>query len=377
MVAMTIPKSHGSKMESRHPSSAMFFHWSVAATIALLAATGATMTRLAPGSEAQFALYQIHKAAGIATLLLSLVRLIWRPFAPPLPPIAAAPGLRRAARIVHVALFALTLVVPFAGWALVSASRLDIPIELVAGLAWPRLPGLVDLPPAAKARWEPVLASLHVALAYALVGLAALHAAAAIFHHAIRGDATLRRMLPFAILLAMVAAASTASAREWTVDRERSSLGFAGTETGNRFQGRFARWSARIAFDPARPEDARLEVEVDIASATTGEPRRDAAMLGDEWLDAAGFPRAVFVAQGFNPLGDGRYEAAGTLALRDQRRPVLLRFTLAETPEGKIARGGATLIRTAFGIGRGRWSGLQVVAAEVAVEFDLLARPGQ
>jgi polyisoprenoid-binding protein YceI len=98
-------------------------------------------------------------------------------------------------------------------------------------------------------------------------------------------------------------------------------------------------------------------------------------MLGEEWLDASVFPRAVFAAQGFRELGDGQYEAAGTLALRDQRRPVLLRFTLSETPGGTRAQGGATLIRTAFGVGRGRWSGLQIVAAEVAVEFDLLARP--
>ncbi len=359
-------------VEPRHPRSVILFHWAAVALIAVLAGTGWAMTRLAAGSEAQFLLYRLHKIAGIAVLLLSFARLAWRPFAPPL---ATAPGLRRLARPVHAALFALTFAVPLAGWALVSASRLDIPIEIVGGLVWPRIPVLADLAPARKPTWEPMLARVHVALAYALLVLAGLHAAAAILHHAIRGDARLRRMLPFAILLASLAAASTAPAREWIGDRERASRGCAVTETGNRFQGRFARWSARIVFDPARPQDARLEVDVDIVSATTGEPRRDAAMLGDEWLDAAGFPRAVFLAEGFRPLGDGGYEAEGTLALRDRRRPVLLRFTLADTPDGTRARGGAILIRTAFGIGRGRWSGLQVVAAEVAVEFDLLARP--
>jgi cytochrome b561 len=359
----------------RHPRSAIFFHWAAVGLIAVLAGTGWAMTRLAAGSEVQFALYQFHKVAGIAVLMLSLARLAWRPLAPPLAPLASAPGLRRLARSVHVALFALTLAVPLAGWALVSASRLGIPIEFAGGLVWPRIPVLADLEPAQKAIWEPVLARVHVALAYALLALAGLHAAAAILHHAIRRDATLRRMLPFALVPALAVLAPAASAQDWIVDRDRSTLGFAGVETGNRFQGRFARWSARISFDPARPQDARLEVEVDIASATTGESRRDAAMLGDDWLDAAGFPRAVFAAQGFGALGDGRYEAAGTLSLRDRRRPVLLRFTLADTPDGTRAQGGATLIRTAFGIGRGRWSGLQVVAAEVTVEFDLLARP--
>lgn len=361
-------------MGGRHPLSAIICHWTVAAMVAFLAVTGATMTRLAPGTEDQFALYQFHKAVGIATMLISVARLAWRPIAPPSPQAAGATGLHHVARMVHVALFALTLAVPLAGWALVSISRLDIPIDLVAGLAWPRIPGLADLPSASKTAWEPVMTRAHATLAYGLVGLAALHAGAAIFHHIVRGDAVLRRMLPFTVVLATAPAALDASARDWTVDHARSSLGFAGTETGNPFRGRFARWSARIAFDPARLQDARIEVDVDIVSATTDDARRDAAMLGEEWLDATGFPRAVFVAMGFHPIADGRYEAAGTLALRDLSRPVLLRFTLAETPDGTRARGAATLVRSAFGIGRGRWSGLQIVGSEVEVVFDLLAR---
>lgn len=359
----------------RHPRSIIVFHWAAAALVVALAATGMTMTRLAPGSEAQFLLYQVHKSAGIAVLLLSVLRLAWRLRVPPLPPLAAPSWRTRLARAAHTGLFALTLAVPLAGWALTSASRFQIPITLPGGFEWPALPFLPGLAPAAKASLEPLLAIAHTTLAYALLGLAALHAAAALHHHAVRGDATLRRMLPFAMALAVILGPSAAPAREWIVDRERSTLGFAGTETGNRFQGRFARWSARIVFDPSRPQEARIDVEVDIASASTGESRRDAAMLGEEWLDASVFPRAVFAAQGFRELGDGQYEAAGTLALRDQRRPVLLRFTLSETPGGTRAQGGATLIRTAFGVGRGRWSGLQIVAAEVAVEFDLLARP--
>jgi len=358
----------------RHPRSVILFHWAAAGLIAFLAASGWTMTRLPPGGEAQFALYQFHKAAGIAVLLVSLARLAWRPFAPPLPLVAATSGPARLARLVHATLFALTLVVPLAGWALVSVSRLDIPVDLVAGLVWPRIPVLADLAPVTKAFWEPVIARAHVVLATGLVALSAMHAAAAMFHHVLRADATLRRMLPFAFVPCLVLASPVSQATDWTVDRDRSTLGFVGTETGVPFQGRFTRWTARISFDPAHPQEARIDAEVDIASATTGETRRDAVMRGEEWLDAAGFPRALFSATGFRPIGEGVYEAAGTLALRDQRRPVVLRFALRETPEGTRARGGATLIRTAYGIGRGRWSGLQFVAAEVAVEFDLLAR---
>lgn len=359
----------------RHPRSVVLFHWAAAVLIAMLAASGWTMTRLPQGGEAQFAVYQAHKAAGIAMLLLSLARIVWRPFAPPLTPLGPLPGQRRVARTVHATLFALTLAVPLAGWCLVSASRLDIPMDLVAGLVWPKIPPLEDLAPTTKAAWEPILVRAHAALATALVALAALHGAAAIYHHVMRDDATLRRMLPLVIVTLGVVASPASLARDWSVDLDRSTLGFTGTETGTPFQGRFTRWSAHISFDPARPQEARLDVQVDIASATTGEGRRDATMLGEEWLDATAFPRATFSASGFRALDDDVYETAGTLALRDQRRPVILKFVLRETSDGMQARGSATLIRTDFGIRRGRWSGFQFVAAEVEVAFDLVARP--
>jgi cytochrome b561 len=361
--------------EPRHPRPVIVFHWAVAASIAILAASGWTMTRLPAGSEVQFAFYQVHKAAGLAVLLLSLARLVSRQFATPLRPLDAADRMRRLAWLVHAGLLVLTLAVPVAGWALVSASRLDIPVEILPGLVWPRIPFLMDLAPATKAAWEPVLARIHGTLAAALVILAALHAAAALHRHVIRGDATLRRMLPLVLVTGAVFASTVASSHDWRVERDRSTLQFVGLETGMPFQGRFTRWSARIVFDPGRLEEARIDVEVDIASATTGDGRRDAAMLSEEWLDATVFPRATFSAVGFRGVDENTYEATGVLSLRGNRRPVTLRFMLRETPDGTRARGGTSLIRTAFGIGRGRWSGLQIVAAEVEVTFDLLARP--
>jgi polyisoprenoid-binding protein YceI len=186
----------------------------------------------------------------------------------------------------------------------------------------------------------------------------------------------MRRHLSLTPLLSLLAAlqANAVHARDWVVDPARSSLGFAGSETGNAFQGRFKRWQAQIAFDPRDPAAARVRVTIDIGSATTDERRRDEAMLGEDWLDAGRFPRAVFEATGFRPLGGGRFETSGTLAIRDQRRPVALSFVLAEHEGVTRARGEAALIRTQFGVGRGQWSGAQFVGLEVKVVFDMVAR---
>lgn len=359
-------------LQTRHPFPTIALHWIGAALVVALAATGYAMTRLAPGDPGQFALYQLHKTLGVAALLLAVARL------------AAAAAQRqprwamrrrdRGARAVQAALLALALVVPMSGWALVSSSRLDMPILLAGLVEFPRIESLRAISPEAKSLVEPRLSTMHAALAWALVALAAAHALAALHRHFVLGDKVLRRMLPV-LAAASVAAMSPAAATTWIVDPARSTLGFAGLETGNRFAGRFARWSADVSFDPAQPEGMRVRVVVEVGSAATGDGRRDALMLGDDWLDASGFPRARFEATGARALDAGRYEARGTLALRDRIRPVAIEFTL-EVADGEArARGTASILRTEFGVGRGMWSGIQLVAPEVLVSFDLVARP--
>jgi len=184
----------------------------------------------------------------------------------------------------------------------------------------------------------------------------------------------LSRAIPVLLLCLSAATPGPAAAADWTVDAARSTLRFAFTETGNPATGRFDRWTAQVRFDPSDPGAARIVVRVDVTSAGTGDSRRDPLMLSEDWLAAARVPEAVFVADGAQSLGDGRFEAAGTLRLRDGERPVTLAFTLRTNGAEARVAGEALLIRTQYGIGQGRWGGLNVVAAEVRVLFDLVAR---
>jgi cytochrome b561 len=181
----------------RYTRTAIVLHWTIASLVVGLLATGWWMTRLPTGSELQFALFQLHKSLGVTTLLLSLARLGWRMAVAPPP---AAPGGARwahaAARIVHDALLALTIATPLAGWAVVSASIWNIPTLLFGIVPWPHLPLLAELAPETKRSAAPVLAMSHAVLAYSAAALAALHAGAALFHHFIRADDVLARMLP-------------------------------------------------------------------------------------------------------------------------------------------------------------------------------------
>jgi cytochrome b561 len=177
----------------RYDGAAILLHWSSVALVAALVGTGLVMTRLTAGSADQFALYQLHKALGVTLLLTTLLRCAWRVIRPPPPlPSVLSTTARAAARLGHVLLYLCLAAVPLAGWALVSASPLAIPTSLFGLATWPHLPVLSDLDPASRGRLAPVLARAHAMLAYALVGLVALHSAAALWH----GRPVLARMTP-------------------------------------------------------------------------------------------------------------------------------------------------------------------------------------
>jgi polyisoprenoid-binding protein YceI len=174
-------------------------------------------------------------------------------------------------------------------------------------------------------------------------------------------------------LLSAMAFAAPALAADWTVQADKSHLGFSGTQTGAPFKGSFGKWTAEIGFDPAHPEAAHAKIAIDLASARTGDAQRDTALPQSDWFDVKHFPQATFEATGFTAKSGDAYEAAGKLTIRGVAKDVVLPFTLTIAGDGATARGHLALVRTAFGVGQGAWTSGEWVALEVGVDFDLVA----
>ncbi len=177
----------------RYTAVAIFLHWIMALGIIALAVIGLTMTHAKLKPFDLFKLYQLHKSIGITILLVAFLRLAWRlahhpPALPVMPPLE-----RKAAEASHVLLYVFLFVLPLTGWAVVSAAPLNIPTVLYGIVPWPHLPILSTLQN--KAPVERVLARTHDYLAYALIALVTLHAAAALRHHFLLRDDVLTRML--------------------------------------------------------------------------------------------------------------------------------------------------------------------------------------
>ncbi|PTW55760.1 cytochrome b561 [Breoghania corrubedonensis] len=170
------------------------FHWAMVALILSLFALGLYMTGLPQTDPGTFALYQLHKSLGFTILALVAVRLLWRLSSPaPQLPSGMAMWERAGAHASHFVLYLLMFAIPLSGWLMVSASPWGIPTVLYGVLPVPHLPvpSLLGAKPAAEATMK----SVHEILAWSVIVLATFHAAAAIKHHLVTRDDTLRRMI--------------------------------------------------------------------------------------------------------------------------------------------------------------------------------------
>jgi polyisoprenoid-binding protein YceI len=137
--------------------------------------------------------------------------------------------------------------------------------------------------------------------------------------------------------------------------------------------GAFKRFTAQLAFDPAKPESGRFSLNLDLASIDAGYPEANAEVVGKDWFNIKAFPQASFTSSGVRALGGNRYEAHGTLTIKGKARPVTAPFTLRADKSVASLDGGFVLKRLDYGIGEGSWGDPSVVADEVWIQFSIAA----
>lgn len=178
------------------------------------------------------------------------------------------------------------------------------------------------------------------------------------------------------ILLALLAALATplANATEFgTVLPRQSTVTFEFRQMGVPMSGGFKRFTAQMRFDPAKPEMARAQVEIDLASIDAGSPEANDESAGTLWFNRSVYPQAKFVSSQIRPLGGNRYEMRGTLTLKGRSRDMVIPVTFSPGKNAATFDGAFALKRLDFGIGEGMWADVATVANEVQVAFRIAA----
>lgn len=174
--------------DERYGLPAILLHWAMAVLLVVLIAMGLYMVGLPDVGfdREKITLILVHKALGMLALLAVVLRLAWR-VGNVLPRLVAGlPDWQQvAARFVHLALYGLMFALPVTGWLMSSAGGYPVSI-----FGWFDLPDIVPLNEARFHLWIAV----HRWLAYAMILLVVLHAAAALAHHFLFRDDTLVRM---------------------------------------------------------------------------------------------------------------------------------------------------------------------------------------
>ncbi len=168
---------------------AIILHWMLAILVIGQIGLGVTMLRVAD-RRLSFDLIQWHKSIGLLILVLFALRLIWRVLSTvPRPAATLKRWERLTSSVVHRLLYAIFLVLPLSGWALVSASVLGIPTLVFGLFLLPHLPLTVS--EASENFWR----SAHLVMVLAGAILICAHILAALRHRLVLGDKVLDRML--------------------------------------------------------------------------------------------------------------------------------------------------------------------------------------
>jgi cytochrome b561 len=131
-----------------------------------------------------------HESLGLLVLALTLLRLVWVALRPAAPQFEMASWMTTLAKLTHLALWALMLALP--ATALLALGSEGHPLTLLGGVRLDQMPLIANSSLAGLADWGDV----HGFLGDAIMALAGLHAAAAIYHHVVVKDGVLLSMLP-------------------------------------------------------------------------------------------------------------------------------------------------------------------------------------
>lgn len=184
----------------------------------------------------------------------------------------------------------------------------------------------------------------------------------------------MKYLSPTVVLIGFAIVGSSAAAVEYSnVQTDKSTLTFTSRQMGVPVQGRFPKFNARIAFDPARPDAAKVDISIDLASADAGSKDANDELVGKQWLNVKMFPAASFTSSTVKALGAGRFEVTGPLTIKGKAAPVTAAFTFKPEGANGIFDGGFTLKRIDFAIGEGPWADLSTVANEIQVNFHVVA----
>lgn len=172
---------------SRFGLVSIILHWSMAVAIVGLFALGWYMVDLTYYDALYKTLPEIHKSVGIIFGAVLMFRLVWKMInITPAFEDSLSSFERFSAKAAHLGLYGLMVLIVVSGYLISTADASSISV-----FDFFQVPATITSIP----EQEDKAGLVHEYLAYVIIGLTVLHTAAALKHHFINKDNTLRKML--------------------------------------------------------------------------------------------------------------------------------------------------------------------------------------
>ncbi|QTO51263.1 cytochrome b [Burkholderia latens] len=171
--------------QTRYSSPAIFFHWAIFLLVAL--AYLAIEIRGPKGSDSRVFWTNVHFLAGTSVLALSVLRVLWRVVSRVPEPIPQAALLKWLSTLAHFALYVFIIAQPLLGIMTINMGGKPVSLD------WIGVSFTLFGPDKAL---RPTIKEAHELIGNAFYFVIGLHALAALYHHFIRRDDVLRRMVP-------------------------------------------------------------------------------------------------------------------------------------------------------------------------------------
>jgi cytochrome b561 len=166
----------------------IIIHWLMALTLFSLFGLGLYMVELSYYDSWYKGSIDLHKSVGGLLILVLIFRIIWRLMnIKPNPANPKASGFEvKVVYLVHLSMYLLMVALMFSGYLISTADGREVDVFNLFSL--PAMPFSID-------NQEDIAGDVHEILAWTLILLSTIHGLAALKHHFVDRDNTLKRML--------------------------------------------------------------------------------------------------------------------------------------------------------------------------------------
>jgi polyisoprenoid-binding protein YceI len=122
-----------------------------------------------------------------------------------------------------------------------------------------------------------------------------------------------------------VDAATAGAVQTYSLDGAHSSAGFSVRHMMiAKVKGTFSQLSGTLTLDPTHKEDAQVDVDIVVASISTGSPERDAHLKTGDFFELDAYPTIKFVSTRVDIADNGDVRLVGNLTIRGVTKEVTL-----------------------------------------------------